>query len=81
MIASQNIVLEIYSLPNGQILPDTTSSLGFRVHNLKKTIDAISKIGDEIKNEIRETEFGKLTVMKGFDGRSIEVYQKKMLPY
>jgi lactoylglutathione lyase len=81
MIASQSTVLQIYPLPNGQTLLDTTTRLGFRVDDLEKTIDTILKIGGEIKNKIREMEFGKLAVMKDFDERSIEVYQKKMLPY
>lgn len=68
-------------MPVSPTLPDTTTRLGFRVNDLEKKNDAILKIGGEIKNEIRETEFGKLAVMKYFDGRSLEVYQKKMLLY
>ena len=75
-IETQNIVVEIYPLSKNQILPDTTTRLGFRVNDLEKTINAILEIGGEIKNEIQETEFGKLAVVKDFDGRSIEVYQK-----
>ena len=76
MIENQKIVLEIYPLPKNKTLPDTTTRLGFRVNDLEKTIDEILKIGGKIKSEIRETEFEKLAVIKDFDGRSIEVYQK-----
>ena len=68
--------MEIYPLPKNQTLPDTTTRLGFRVNDLEKTIEAILKMDGKIKNKIRETEFGKLAVVKDFDGRSIEVYQK-----
>ncbi|MFK7776378.1 MAG: VOC family protein [Saprospiraceae bacterium] len=76
IIEKQNIVLEIYPLSKNQPLPDTTTRLGFRVSDLEKTISTILEIGGEVKNEIREMEFGKLAVVKDFDGRSIEVYQK-----
>ena len=77
LIKDQDIVFEIYPLPKSQPLPDSTTRLGFRVDNLRKTIEAILEIGGEIKNEIRETNFGKFTVVKDFDGRSVEVYQKE----
>lgn len=79
LINNQNIVFEIYPLPKNQPLPDTTTRLGFRVHDLEKTIEFILNIGGELKRKFRETEFGTLAVVKDFDGRSVEVYQKEML--
>ena len=76
IIENQNIVLEIYPLPKNKNFPDTSTRLGFRVDDLEKTIDAILEVDGEIKNEIRDTEFGKFAVVKDFDGRSIDVYQK-----
>ncbi|MFK8007661.1 MAG: VOC family protein [Saprospiraceae bacterium] len=76
IIKNQKIILEIYPLQKNQSLPDSTTRLGFRVNNLEKTIDVILEIGGEVKSEIQETEFGTLAVVKDFDGRNVEVYQK-----
>ncbi len=73
VLKNKNMVFEIYPLPKSQTIPDVTTRLGFRVDNLEKTVAAILKIGGELKNEIRETEFGTFAVVKDFDGRSVEV--------
>jgi len=67
------MVFEIYPLPKSQSTPDVTTRLGFRVDDLEKTVKAILKIGGELENEIRATEFGTFAVVKDFDGRSVEV--------
>lgn len=76
-IENQSVVFEIYPLPKNQTIPDTTTRLGFQVNDLEKTINNILKIGAKIKKEIRDTEFGRLAVVEDFDGRSIEIYQKR----
>lgn len=76
-IKPQNVVFEIYPLPKNQLKSDMTTRLGFQVDDLKKTINSILRIGGVIKSDIRKTEFGILSIVKDFDGRSIEVYQKE----
>jgi len=82
LMKNQNVVFEIYPLPKSQASSDSTTRLGFRVDDLEKTIESILEIGGEVKSKIRKTEFGTLAVVKDFDGRSVEVYQKEIsLPY
>lgn len=76
-LKDQSIVFEIYPLPKNQLVPDTSTRLGFRVDDLERTINAILKIGGKVKSKIKEISFGTLAVVKDFDGRSIEVYKKE----
>lgn len=76
-LKEQNLVLEIYPLSKNQTTPDATTRLGFRVDDLEKTVAAILEIGGELKSEIRVSKFGTFAVVKDFDGRSVEVYQKE----
>ena len=76
VLKNQNMVFEIYPLPKNQVTPDVTTRLGFRVDDLEKTIDVITELEGEIKSGMRKTDFGTLGVVKDFDGRSVEVYQK-----
>lgn len=77
LIKKQDIVFEIYPLSQPQSSPDTSTRLGFKVNDLEKTIKAIVEVGGIVQRKITKTDFGILAVVKDFDGRRIEVYQRE----
>ncbi len=68
-------VLELYPLPEGISLPDTTTRLGFTVNNLDTVLESLRGLGTLISSPARQTEWGYRAVVRDPDGRTVELYQ------
>jgi lactoylglutathione lyase len=67
------LVLEIYP---AQGAGDSTARvrLGFKVDDLKKTVEAVRKVGGKVLTEPALTAFGFAATVEDFDGHKVEIY-------
>jgi catechol 2,3-dioxygenase-like lactoylglutathione lyase family enzyme len=68
------VTFEIYPATK-EVDVDRLTRLGFTVHDLRSTIDALKADGTEIVEQLRDGEWGLRAVVRDADGRSIELYQ------
>lgn len=69
----EEVVFEIYPLPNGKDNADDTLRLGFTVQHLVSTIEKIKDTGGKIIKEPTITEWGYIAIIEDLDGRKVEV--------
>src|SRR5262245_31042531 len=65
-----DLVLEIYPLANDAVA-DSTTRLGFAVSDLDSLLDKLRADG----TVVRDTPWGRRTVVRDPDGRNVELYQ------
>jgi lactoylglutathione lyase len=70
-----DVVLELYPLPEGVSLPDTTTRLGFAVARLDEVLEALGRLAAFVTSPPRQTEWGRRAVVRDPDGRAVELYQ------
>lgn len=68
-------VMEIYPLPEGGQLPDTTTRLGFRVKRLDDVVKHLEGNHTPILNPPKRNDFGYFAVVKDPDGRMVVLYE------
>jgi len=66
-------VLEIYPLPKGVTIPDSTTRLGFVVEQLDALIKELEAQGATIVAAPIKTEWGYNAIVQDLDGRKIEL--------
>src|SRR5262249_1202018 len=69
-------VLEVYPLPDGGEVADTTTRLGFAVGRLGEVVQALRESGAAIAGEPKQTACGLRAVVRGRDGRAVELCQR-----
>jgi predicted enzyme related to lactoylglutathione lyase len=69
------LVLELYPLPEGISLPDTTTRLGFAVSDLEAVLESLQRAGAVVSSPARQTEWGYRAIVRDSDGRAVELYQ------
>jgi lactoylglutathione lyase len=68
-------VMEIYPLPEGGPLADTTTRLGFRVKNLENVVEYLEGNHTPVINRPKRNDFGYFAVVKDPDGRMVVLYE------
>jgi lactoylglutathione lyase len=68
-------VIELYPLPKGVTVPDTTTRIGFTVTALDSLIERLRGGEIQIISEPAVTEWGYTAIVKDVDGRTVELVQ------
>jgi predicted enzyme related to lactoylglutathione lyase len=68
-----DLVLELYPLPEGAGLADSTTRLGFAVAGLDAVVRALEGVGAEVVALPRQTAWGRRAVVRDPDGRAVEL--------
>ena len=71
-----DVVLEVYPLPDGGEVADTTTRLGFAVGKLGEVVQALRESGAAIAGEPKQTAWGLRAVVRDPDGRAVDLYQR-----
>jgi lactoylglutathione lyase len=70
-------VIEVYPFPDDGTSVDSSLRLGFTVENMAEVISALQGIGAKLVMPPKETAWGLQAVVKDFDGRSVELTQRR----
>lgn len=71
-----DFVFEIYPLTKSMTKADNSIRLGFEIENLEMKIKELENSNWIIKSPLSVTEWGIVAVVKGLDGRKIEMKNK-----
>ncbi|MBS0266620.1 MAG: glyoxalase/bleomycin resistance/extradiol dioxygenase family protein [Planctomycetes bacterium] len=69
------VVFEIYPLPEGDTVVDTTTRLGFVVSSLANVLKSLEKLGTPIVTKPQASEREMRAIIRDPDGRSIELHE------
>ena len=71
-----DLVFEIYPLPQSADEADSTLRLGFEIKDLDEKMSQLKNENWIIKTSPKRTEWGYIAVIQDFDGRKIELKEK-----
>lgn len=71
-------VIELYPLVKGQTEPDSYLRLGFELEHFDEVITQLKQEAILFMTEPVQTDFGFMAVVQDPDGRTIELYRKRL---
>src|SRR4051812_49098397 len=74
---ADDVVIEVYPLPDEAGPVDASTRLGFAVKDLAEVVRALEGVGARIVTPPKETAWGLQGVVKDPDGRSVELTQRR----
>lgn len=72
----EELVFEIYPLPQSITKPDNTTRLGFSIKDLKTKMTEFEKSNWIISSELKNTKWGWRAVIQDLDGRKVELVEE-----
>lgn len=74
---ADDVVIEVYPLPDDGSPVDSSTRLGFEVGNVVEVVAVLAAIGARIVTPLRDTAWGQQVIVRDPDGRTVAVTQRR----